>query len=126
MLKRRIIMKRDMDLIRTLLLTIEAGEHGIVAKQIEIPGYTQEQINYHAYLLGEAGLANTNDVTSHGSKSPEALIYSLTWEGHEFIDSIRENNIWNQAKDKISKVGGASLPVWTALLTELIKKAIGI
>jgi len=118
-------MKRDMDLIRAMLFAIEADEHGFVSK-IEVPGYTEEQINYHAYLLGEAGLAHVVDVTSFGDKSPEAIVRNLTWAGHEFLDSARENNVWNQAKEKISKFGGASLPVWLALLTELIKKQIGL
>ena len=118
-------MKRDMDLIRAMVLAIEAQEHGF-ASTIEVSGYTPEQINYHAYLLGEAGLARVIDVTTHGDESPEAIVVNLTWAGHEFLDSIRENNIWNEAKDKITKVGGASLPIWIALLTELIKKQIGI
>ena len=126
MLKRCVDMKRDMDLIRKILLEIDLDEHGYVSRNIEIPDYTQEQINYHAFLLGEAGLAIVSNIADNRSKSPEARIIRLTWAGHEFLDSARENNIWNQAKDKISKIGGASLPIWTNLLTELIKKKLGI
>jgi len=118
-------MKRDMDLIRQILLSVEADEHGFVDK-LELLDYTQEQIGYHIYLLGEAGLANVLTTTSHGSKSPKAIIRNLTWAGHEFLDSARENTIWNQAKDKINKIGGATLPIWIALLTELAKKQIGL
>jgi len=118
-------MKRDMELIRAMLLAIESDNHGFAPK-IEIHGYTQEQIGYHALLLGEAGLAVVSDVTSMGNKSPEAIILRLTWSGHEFLDSARENQIWNQAKDTISKIGGASIQIWVALLTELIKKKLGL
>ena len=118
-------MKRDMDLIRQILLTVEAHHSGF-APQIEIDGYTQEEINYHAFLLGEAGLAKVNDVTSMGSKSPEAIIVNLTWEGHEFLDSARENRIWNLTKDAISKLGGASIQIWTALLIAQAKKELHI
>lgn len=76
-------MKRDMDLIRTMLLTIEANEHGFVGS-IEIEGYTQEEIGYHAYLLGQAGLANVLNVQVR-SESPRAIIRNLTWQGHEFL-----------------------------------------
>jgi hypothetical protein len=124
MLKGYIGMKRDMDLIRTMLLTIEANEHGFV-NNIEIEGYTQEEIGYHAYLLGQAGLANVSNVPVR-SESPRAIIRNLTWEGHEFLDATRENSIWNQAKDKINKIGGATLPIWTALLTELLKQKLGL
>ncbi len=126
MIKSCISMKRDMDLIRQLLLTIEADEHGFATRDIEIPSYTQEQIDYHAVLLGEAGLAEVTDVTTMGSKSPKAILLRLTWAGHEFLDSSRENHIWNQAKDKVGKIGGASLPIWGAVLTEIIKNRLGL
>lgn len=125
MVKCCVIMKRDMDLIRKLLLTVEGQEHGF-ASDIEIEGYTQEEIGYHAFLLDEAGLVVATKLTSHGSPSPCARIHRLTWQGHEFIDAARDNRIWSQAKDAIGKIGGASLPVWTALLTEYIKKNLGI
>jgi hypothetical protein len=125
MIKSCIGMKRDMDLIRKMLLAVESDEHGFAPK-IEIPGHTQEQINYHACLLEEAGLVKAIDVTSMGSNSPEAMITRLTWAGHEFLDSARENQRWNQAKDIISKIGGASIQIWVALLTDLIKKNIGL
>ncbi|MBN1375810.1 MAG: DUF2513 domain-containing protein, partial [Dehalococcoidia bacterium] len=80
-----------MDLIRAMLLAIEADDHGFAPK-IEIEGYTQEEIGYHAVLLGEAGLVEVHDITHMGSHSPEALISRLTWEGHEFLDAARENN----------------------------------
>lgn len=118
-------MKRDMDLIRAILLTIEEEPHGFAPK-IEIPDYTEEQIKYHAILLGEAGLAEVVDITPNGGKSPEAIITRLTWAGHEFLDSARENQRWNQAKDLIGKIGGASIQIWIAILTEIIKKKLGL
>ena len=29
----------------------------------------------------------------------------LTWEGHEFLDKIRSDTIWNKTKDVIAKHG---------------------
>jgi len=125
MIKMGINMKRDMDLIRAMLLTIESYPSGF-APEIVIPGYTQEQINYHAVLLGEAGLAVANNVTAFGDTTPQAIIVRLTWAGHEFLDSARENQIWNQAKDSINKIGGASLQIWVMVLTEFIKKKLSL
>jgi hypothetical protein len=125
MIKDGISMKRDMDLIRKMLLTIEADEHGF-APEIQIPDYTQEEIGYHAILLKEAGLAIVSDLTSFGSSSPIGKVVRLTWAGHEFLDAARENQIWNQAKDKINQIGGATIQIWIALLTELIKKKLGL
>ncbi len=125
MIKSNIKMKRDMDLIRDILLAIESNPSGFAPK-IEVSNYTQEEINYHAFLLGEAGLAEVADITVEGGKSPEAIVIRLTWAGHEFLDSARENQTWNQAKDLINRVGGASLQIWLILLTELIKKKLDL
>ncbi|MGA3094330.1 MAG: DUF2513 domain-containing protein [Dehalococcoidales bacterium] len=119
-----ISMKRDMDLIRQMLLAIEAEPSGWAPDKLEIPNYTQEQINYHAVLLGEAGLAIVGDIST--GENPAAMVSRLTWAGHEFLDASRENQIWNQAKDAIAKIGGASIPIWTALLTEIIKKKLNL
>ena len=119
-----ICMKRDMDLIRKILLTVESEEHGFVPhKKIEIEGYTQEEIGYHAFLLGEAGLAEVTVSSHHHSESPSANILRLTWEGHEFLDAARDNNIWNQAKDKI---GSAAIQVWMTVLSSFILNRIGL
>jgi len=125
MIKEGIEMKRDMDLVRKMLLAIETDSSGFAPK-IEIPNYTQEQIGYHAVLLGEAGLAIVVNVTSAGSKSPEAMITRLTWTGHEFVDAARENQTWNQAKDMIGKVGSASFQIWVAILAQLAQKKLGL
>jgi hypothetical protein len=110
----------------TLKRLFQHPASGFAPDHIEIQGYTQEQIGYHAVLLGEAGLAAVCDVTANDSKSPEALIRRLTWEGHEFLDSARDKQRWNQAKDLINKIGGASIQIWIAILTEIIKKSLGI
>jgi glycerophosphoryl diester phosphodiesterase len=122
MIKNDIIMKRDMDLLRAILLSVEAEEHGF-APDIKIPDYTQEEIGYHAVLLGEAGLAVVANITTLDSKSPQARIIRLTWSGHEFLDAARDKTIWNQAKDKI---GSASIQIWMAMLTTLIQKKLGL
>ena len=67
-----------------------------------------------------------HDVTHMGSASPEAMITSLTWFGHEFLDSARQNQVWNLTKDAIGKIGGASLDIWLALLSANIKSMLGI
>ncbi len=120
-------MKRDMDLIRTMLMEVESFQHGFVTgNEIKVDGYLEEEIAYHAFLLKEAGLAYAIDVTAHGSLSPEAKITHLTWAGHEFLDSARNQTRWNQAKRLIKDAGGASIQVWITLLINLAKQNLGI
>jgi len=119
-------MKRDMDLVRALLMAVESHPTGFAPDEIEVSGYTQEEIAYHAFLLNEAGLVHAVEMTAFCDRSPQSKIVSLTWEGHEFLDAARELSRWKQAKDLISNIGGASMPVWMALLTEYAKKSLGL
>jgi len=123
MIKKGIHMKRDMDLIRAILLVIEADEQEYVAS-LQINGYTQEQINYHAVLLGEAGFAKIIEIKTEESAIPmKVIIERLTWTGYEFLDAARDRSLWNQAKDK---VGSATIQIWMSVLTALTLKQLGL
>ena len=119
-------MKRHMDLVRQILLVVEEHEVAYAPREIEIEGYTKEQIEYHAFIMGEAGLVYTIDTTSASSSGPQAIINRLTWEGHEFLDVAREPSRWESAKDSLEKVGGASIQIWLAVLTDLVKQKLGL
>ena len=119
-------MKRNMDLVRQILFAIEDHSEGFAPRELQIEGFTPEQIAYHAHIMGHAGLVKAVDTTHMGSTGPEAKISSLTWEGHEFLDAAREPTRWQQAKDIVAKAGGASIQVWLAVLTDLVKKNLGV
>jgi len=119
-------MKRDMDLVRALLMRVELEHFAHAPRKIEINGYTEERIGYHAFLLNEAGLMKAVVVTTFDNPSPEARIIRLIWAGHEFLDSAREPARWGKAKDLVNKVGGASIQLWMAVLTAYTRDALGI
>ena len=117
-------MKRDMDLIRKMVLAIEDAPGGF-APRMEFDGYTADQIGYHSHLMIQAGLATGVDGTHLESSGPEAHLRTLTWEGHEFAAASRNDTIWKQAKAKIgATVGTVSLSVLTDLLKKLAAVAL--
>ncbi len=83
-------MKRDMDLVREILMVCADHEHGRAPRDLAIDGYSEEQIGHHAYLMMQAGLVEAADVTTMGSESPEAVVTSVTWAGHEFLEASRD------------------------------------
>lgn len=120
-------MKRDMDLIRAMMLSIEDSPSGLAPEKIEVStDYTQDEIYYHTLLLGDSGFAQIREDMPISSRTPHARIMRLTWAGHEFLDAARENQTWNQAKDAIGKVGGATIQIWVAVLTSIIQKKLGL
>ena len=97
-------MKRDMDLVRLILLEIEKSSEDPRAQiYLEIPNYTSEQVSYHVMILNDAGLIEACDFSAMGSDNfwcPKRL----TWSGHEFLDAARNDSIWNKAKEKASSI----------------------
>ena len=114
-------MKRDMDLIRLILLNVEGEE------EIDLSLYTQEKIGYHSWLLSDAGLVEGQDITGLGDGHPEAIITWLNWEGHDFLDAARDDTTWNKAQTTIQeKVGTVTFDMLKALLVALTKEQLGL
>ncbi len=95
-------MKRDMDLIRKLLLQLE-GE------QVDLNEYESSQIEFHKALIWEKGLAEgPKPIYSYqrGTKTVgRAILEKLTWEGYDFLDGIREESRWMKVKDHLKGAG---------------------
>jgi hypothetical protein len=91
-------MKRDMNLVREILLWIESQEHGGVAANPTIEGSTEEEIAYHVYIMWKASLVEAIDVGEMGNLSPQALLSNISWNGHEFIQAAADDTIWAKAK----------------------------
>lgn len=119
-------MTRDMDLVREILLALEKHPHGFGPRELQIDGFTKEQIGYHIHIMGQAGLVETSERTDLDSTGPMARAKSLTWEGHEFLNAAREPSRWSQAKQLMEKAGGASFQVWTSVLTKLVTQSLGL
>jgi hypothetical protein len=119
-------MKRDMDLVRGILLAIEENESGFAPRQITIDGYSSEQIGYHVHIMIQGGLLKGAEVTHMHSASPESIASTMTWAGHDFIESARNAERWKQTKGLVEKVGGAAFNVWTTVLTHIVMKNLGL
>lgn len=119
-------MKRDLELIRKMVLAIEDGPSGW-APDLKFDGYSDAQVGYHAYLLIDAGLARGQDASTMGSDAPEGFITSLTWAGHEFADAARDETRWKKAMGVVQEKGGTvTIGVLTQLLIVLMKGALGL
>ncbi|WP_197529076.1 DUF2513 domain-containing protein [Aeoliella mucimassa] len=51
----------------------------------------------------------------------------MTWAGHDFLDSIRSNEVWNDTKKSIANAGvGVTLAIITELAKTCIKQKLGL
>jgi len=121
-------MKRDMDLVRQILLEIEAAPSqkntGFSDKITD--QFTHKEITHHIELLDDAGLICA-EATHYFDSTVDWKIDRLTWRGHEFLDAARDQNRWDQAKRTISEKGGSlTFDVLKAVLSQLARQAVGL
>ena len=120
-------MKRDMDLIRKLLLRIEDMPaphrapvlHFIDANTLQQPDEDLEVIAYHLQLLVQAGFL---DETKEGKLF--GGITGLTWLGHDFLDSVRNPEIWKRTKEGAAKAGGYTVELLADLAKGFLKTQV--
>ena len=118
-------MQRDMDIIRTILLRIEQSQNdGVTAR--DFPDREPKLVNYHLGLVMQAGLAKGKYYGGDG----EALSYDLfelTWPGHEFLDSLRDESVWREVKTELrGKLKSASFGVIVGLAEHVAKRILGV
>jgi hypothetical protein len=114
-------MKRDMDLIRTMLLEVEKSSSPSGCR-IEMPGYGREDLYYNAMLAREAGCIDAKFLPN----STEFHVLRLTYAGHEFLDAARNDTLWAKAKEIVTKqTGTLTLEALKIALSTLIKNALG-
>ena len=118
-------MKRDLDLVRTILRSIEEAPAGEVISGFQIEGHDEIEIGEHLRLLIDAGF-----IKGEASRTRSGYllgIRGLTWNGHEFLDAARSDSLWALAKEKVIKpLGGVALDVLFAWLKAESKKQLGL
>ena len=110
-------MKRDLDLVRKILLEIESWPDASQARRVDIKGYSQGAINYHASLLYESKYIEASVRKSQAGDTIFPI--HLTWGGHEFLDEARDTTIWEKAKTVAEKAGASSLAVFRPILVKV-------
>ena len=95
-------MKRDMELIRKLILKIEDCPSGWAPSDLSVEGHSADEIGYHLYLIVDSGLAAGSDISDRGSSGPTYLISHLTPAGHDFAERGKRDKsaIGNVGKQK--------------------------
>lgn len=120
-------MKRHMDLVRHLLFVFEEkpGPEMMRVSDLTVEGYSPGEIQYHLNLMYQAGLVNGEDVRSTTSdRLIKVMPFDLTWQGHEFLEAVRDPEVWRQAKAGASRAGTAGIEFVWGMAKVLLKNAI--
>ncbi len=93
-------MKRDWELIREILTELEKTQSSKAClRSNEVPNYDPDAVAYQMKLLIQAGLIEGLRGRMH------CTAYSLTWDGHEFLDMIRSKPVWDSAAALLKEKG---------------------
>lgn len=118
-------MKRDMDLVRKILIAVEEGN--VKLDDLE---YDRGQINLHVELMEEHGLVEAVIVPDSDGIEHTILdcsVERLTGEGHDFLDRARNESIWERAKKKcLEQTGVLTIEFLKVCLVHMGKHKMGI
>lgn len=122
-------MKLDRDCVRQLLLSTEELPYEYMLtlddfnENEDLSKFGFESCIYVTEKLIEAGFIN-GKVTYADNGVYDLRIKSLTWDGHQFLDNIRDDGVWKSAKQVTSKFSSVSLSMLGTIAASIISKMI--
>lgn len=122
-------MKLNYELIRNLLLAAEDQENNSSLSQKELDefiekfDYTFDELTYHLKRLEEADYVNI----TIGNASNQVYVYVLnyiTWNGHQFLDTIRSDKVWVTSKKVADDLKVKSISAFTQIAFQVASNLI--
>lgn len=113
-------MKLNSDCVRDTLIYIEEhlqmNEYNRI-KEISllsitkglIDKYEENDIGYTVFQLIDANFIKGNINTPGRNNKVVANIYDITWTGHDLLNSIRPQPVWNAVKQNATNLGIKSI-----------------
>lgn len=119
-------MKLNFDAIRELLLVIEEQPRNINLNQVISDirlkefkpndlGYALEKMIESRLLIGQVAKSKVG-INFH--------IDSISLEGHRFIDTIRNDTLWNKTKAVMTRTGATAISILMSTASDIFNKYI--
>jgi hypothetical protein len=91
-------MRRNLEILREVLLAVELAEGPFDLTDGRIEDHSFAELAHHTELLIEAGLLKGEVVYADTQGTPVYVrILRLTWAGHEFLATARDERTWQEA-----------------------------
>ena len=108
-------MKLNLDCVRSTMLAIENFSFGEecrmnqLMEKPELEGFLENDVEYTCLKLLEAGYIDAD--TIQVLRSPERIVCvsDLTFQGHEFLNTIRSDSNWGKVKNTAKQAGISSI-----------------
>lgn len=104
-------MQRDMELIRRIVLAVQAKQD-LIPRRVQIEGVEDWVLARHVELLTLGGMLDTSEPFYPMDGGPPAIfVKDLSNAGHDLAASLANDTVWGQIKQKISPGDLALLPL---------------
>ena len=108
-------MKLDINCVRSVLLATESMNYGeqlffqAFFQKPQLEGYSEDTVQYTCLKLVEAGYIDAKVVRYIRQANRVTIIMDLTYNGHEFLNTIRSDKNWEKIKSTAKAAGVFSL-----------------
>ena len=126
-------MKLNYDCIRDVLLYLE--DNLTINNSIAFPSdikeslllkYSKDDLLYTVKILLNKKLILGDDNFNYATGMYTANIESLSFDGHSFLDNIRDNQVWSKSKKILSAFKSVSIEIISQVATNVIYKKLGL
>lgn len=128
-------MQLNPDCVRDLMLTLE--KYLQFTEALEAPillfnellmlspvsSHTKQDVAYTTLKLIEANYISAH-VTEADDSFLEAAYFSITYSGHQFLENIRNPDVWQETKSKARKIGSYALNILSQIAAGIITARI--
>ena len=121
-------MKRDMDLIRAIMLAIRDYDGRPSASEVQALVRSDDNgaFGYHIELLIQGAMMTGVDTGVRKDRYGMASL-ALTWAGQDFADNIANDRVWSSAHQTLAdaELKSASFAVWSQVVVAKITELCG-
>ncbi|MCI8481532.1 MAG: DUF2513 domain-containing protein [Clostridia bacterium] len=120
-------MKLNQDCIRDLLLYLEEHldcDNELRVNDISLKDYSTNELISTAQRLSEVGYLNCNLSNQIDLDVPVVEVSSISYNGHQFLDTIKDNHVWTNTKKVLSSLKSISIDVISETASKVITSMI--
>lgn len=137
-------MKLNYECMRDVLLTLEqcldldddfSYNELKLNEVVDIPvlcnKYSKKDIAYSVYMLSDAGLIMYEPPRPVKAPNSGVIVYfsgdcvnSITYKGHEFIQQIQNETVWNKTKEKLKPLGIMTVEIISQVASNIITQIL--
>ena len=124
-------MKLLEDNVRNVLLDMEEYMklHDDWTNEDIIDAIRRTKISSDDYVYTIDSLLDGGYIIGKRQRTMDGYIYmikSISFSGHQFLDTVRSPEIWRQTKSLTSKFEGVTIEILSQVATNLISKQLGL